>query len=55
VVLLGRTVSLIVTQWFVLRHERERETSGFQQVWAALRSTIPYFLGWLFVYGWVTD
>jgi hypothetical protein len=25
VVLLGRTVSPIVTQWFVLRHERERD------------------------------
>jgi hypothetical protein len=25
VVLLGRMVSLIVTRWFVLRHERERD------------------------------
>jgi hypothetical protein len=44
VVLLGRMVSQIVTRWFVLGHERE--TSGFQQVRAALRSVIPYFLGW---------
>jgi hypothetical protein len=28
----------------------ERETSGFQQVWAALRSVIPYFLGWLCIW-----
>jgi hypothetical protein len=48
-VLLGRTVSRIVTQWFVLGHERDRETSRFQQVWAALKSVIPYFLGWLFM------
>jgi hypothetical protein len=45
VVPLGRTVSRIVTQRFVLGHERER--SGFQQVRAALRNVIPYFLGWL--------
>jgi hypothetical protein len=47
VVLLGRTVSRIVTRWFTLGHERERETNEFQQVWAALRSVIPYFLEWL--------
>jgi hypothetical protein len=47
VVLLGRTVLWIVTRWFVLGHERERESSEFQQVWAALRSVIPYFLGCL--------
>jgi hypothetical protein len=49
VVLLGRMMSLIVTRWFVLWHERERErereTSIFQQVRASLRSVIPYFLG----------
>jgi hypothetical protein len=47
-VLLGRTVSWIITRWFMLGHERE--TSGFQQVWAALRSVIPYFLGWLCIW-----
>jgi hypothetical protein len=47
VVLLGRTVSWIVTRWFTLGHERERESSEFQQVRAALRSVIPYFLEWL--------
>jgi hypothetical protein len=26
---------------------RKRESSEFQQVRAALRSVIPYFLGWL--------
>jgi hypothetical protein len=31
----------------VLGHEGERQTRGFQQVRAALRSVIPYFLGWL--------
>jgi hypothetical protein len=45
VVLLGRTMLRIVTRWFMLGNERER--SGFQQVWAALKSVIPYFLGWL--------
>jgi hypothetical protein len=49
-VLLGRTVSLILTRWFTLWHERE--TSGFQLVRAALRSVIPYFLGWLSI--WMT-
>jgi hypothetical protein len=49
VVLLGRTVSRIVTRWFALgrerERERERERSGFQQVRTALNSVIPYFLG----------
>jgi hypothetical protein len=47
-VLLGRMVSLIVTIWFTLEHERE--TSRFQQVRAVLRSIIPYFLGWLCIW-----
>jgi hypothetical protein len=51
-VFLGRMVSLIITRWFALwyERERERETRGFQQVRAALRSVIPYFLGWLFIW-----
>jgi hypothetical protein len=49
-VLLGRTVLLIVAQWFVLgagerERERERERGDFLQVRAALRGVIPYFLG----------
>jgi hypothetical protein len=48
VVLLGRTVMLIVAQWFVLgARESKRETDDFLQVWAALRGVIPFFLGWL--------
>jgi hypothetical protein len=46
VVLLDRTMSLIVTRWFV-PEARERESGDFLQVWAALRGLIPYFLGWL--------
>jgi hypothetical protein len=45
VVLLGRTAWQIVTRWFVLLHERE--TRKLDQVWAALRGVIPYFL-WRF-------
>jgi hypothetical protein len=52
VVLLGRTVLLIVAQWFVLRaRESKRETCDFMQVRAALRGVIPYFLGWLCMCG----
>ena len=55
-VILGRTVSLIVAQWFVpgareREREKERETDNFLQVWAALRGIIPYFLGWLCMCG----
>jgi hypothetical protein len=50
-VLLGRTVLLIVAQWFV---RDTRETVGsFLQVRAALRGVIPYFLVWIFMW-WVT-
>jgi hypothetical protein len=48
-VLLGRTVLLIVAQWFVLG-ARERKTSDFLQVRAALRGVIPYFLGWIYMW-----
>jgi hypothetical protein len=47
-VLLGRTILQIVTRWFTLRHKREREREieriRFQQIWAALRSVITFFL-----------
>jgi hypothetical protein len=50
-VLLGRTVLLTVTQWFV---RDARETVGdFLQVQAALRCVTPYFLVWIFMW-WVT-
>jgi hypothetical protein len=50
-VLLGRTVLLTVTQWFV---RDARETIGdFLQVQAALRYITPYFLVWIFMW-WVT-
>jgi hypothetical protein len=50
-VLLGRTMLLTVTQWFV---QDTRETTGdFLQVWAALRCVTPYFLVWIFMW-WVT-
>jgi hypothetical protein len=50
-VLLGRTVLLTVTQWFV---QDARETVGeFLQVRAALRCVTPYFLVWIFMW-WVT-
>jgi hypothetical protein len=50
-VLLGRTMLLIVTQWFV---RDARETTGdFLQVRAALRCVTPYFLAWIFMW-WVT-
>jgi hypothetical protein len=39
-VLLGRTVLLIVVQWFVLG-AREREVGNFLQVRAVLRGVIP--------------
>jgi hypothetical protein len=48
-VLLGRTVLLIVTQWFVLG-ARERERENFLQVRAAWRGVIPYFLGWIYMW-----
>jgi hypothetical protein len=44
VVLLGRTVSLIVAQWFV-PEAQERGSGDFLQVRVALRGVIPYFLG----------
>jgi hypothetical protein len=47
-VLLGRTVLLIVTQWFVLNAQK-RETDNFLQVRAAWRGVIPYFLGWIYM------
>jgi hypothetical protein len=51
VVLLGRTVLLTVTQWFV---QDARETLDiFLQVRAALRYVTPYFLVWIFMW-WVT-
>ena len=47
-VLLGRTVLLTVTQWFV---REERETTGnFLQVRATWRCVIPYFLVWVFMW-----
>jgi hypothetical protein len=52
-VLLGRTVLLIVTQWFVLDAQK-RETDNFLQVRAAWRGVIPYFLGWIYMW-WVTS
>jgi hypothetical protein len=52
VVLLGRTVLLIVARWFVPgARDRKRETSDFLKVRAAVRGTIPYFLGWLCMRG----
>jgi hypothetical protein len=54
VVLLGRTVLLIVAQWFVLEAQ-ERESDDFLQVQAALRGVIPYFLGWLCMCGVFTS
>jgi hypothetical protein len=50
-VLLGRTVLLTVTQWFV-RDARET-VDDFLHVWAALRCVMPYFLVWIFMW-WVT-
>jgi hypothetical protein len=50
-VLLGTTVLLTVTQWFV---QGARETvDRFLQVQAALRCVTPYFLVWIFMW-WVT-
>jgi hypothetical protein len=50
-VLLGRTVMLTVTQWFV---RDARETTGdFLQVRAAWRGVISYFLVRIFML-WVT-
>jgi hypothetical protein len=50
-VLLGSTVLLTVTQWFM---RDARETIGdFLQVRAALRCVTPYFLVWIFMW-WVT-
>jgi hypothetical protein len=48
VVLLGRTVSWTVTQWFV-RDAREA-IRDFLQVQAALRCVTPYFLAWIFTW-----
>jgi hypothetical protein len=53
-VLLDRTMSMIVTRWFV-PEARERESDDFLQVWAALRGIIPYFLGWLCMRGVFTS
>jgi hypothetical protein len=50
-VLLGRTVLLIVAQWFV-RDARET-VDNFLQVWAALGGVTPYFLVGIFMW-WVT-
>jgi hypothetical protein len=50
-VLLGRTVLLTVTQWFV-RDARET-VDNFLQVRAALRCVTPDFLVWIFMW-WVT-
>jgi hypothetical protein len=47
-VLLGRTVLLIIAEWFV-RGARETVDS-FLQVRAALRGVTPYFLVWIFVW-----
>jgi hypothetical protein len=50
-VLLGKTVLLNVTQWFV---QDARETvDSFIQVRAALRCVTPYLLVWIFIW-WVT-
>jgi hypothetical protein len=50
-VLLGRTVLLTVTQWFV---QDARETIGdFLHVRAALRCVTPYLLVWILMW-WVT-
>jgi hypothetical protein len=51
-VLLGSTVLLIVARWFMPgAQESKRETCDFLQVRAAVRSAIPYFLGWLCMRG----
>jgi hypothetical protein len=47
-VLLGRTVLLTVTQWFV--RDARGMTDGFLQVRAALRCVTPYFLAWIFMW-----
>jgi hypothetical protein len=47
-VLLGRTMLLTVTQWFV-RDAREM-TINFLQVCAAWRGVVPYFLVWIFMW-----
>jgi hypothetical protein len=44
-VLLGRTLLLTVTQWFV--RDAQGMTDGFLQVRAALRCVTPYFLAWI--------
>jgi hypothetical protein len=54
VVLLGRTVSLTISRWFV-SEAQERESNDFLQVRAALRGIIPYFLGWLCMCGVFTS
>lgn len=50
-VLLGRTMLLTVTQWFV--QDAPETVDSFLQVWAALRCVTPYFLVWIFMW-WVT-
>jgi hypothetical protein len=50
-VLLGRTVLLTVTQWFV--RDARVTVDNFLQVWVALRCVTPYFLVWIFMW-WVT-
>jgi hypothetical protein len=47
-VLLGRTVSLIVAQWFV--RDAQETIDNFLQVRAALRGVTPYFLVWIFMW-----
>jgi hypothetical protein len=51
VVLLGRTVLLTVTQWFV--RDARGMTDDFLQVRAAFRCITPYFPVWIFMW-WVT-
>jgi hypothetical protein len=47
-VLLGRTVLLTVTQWFV--QDAREAVDDFLQVRAALRCVTPYFLVWIFMW-----
>jgi hypothetical protein len=47
-VLLGRTVLLTVTQWFV--RSARVTINSFLQVRAALRCVTPYFLVWIFMW-----
>jgi hypothetical protein len=54
VVLLGRMMLLIITQWFVL-NARKSETDDFLQVRATWRGVIPYFLGWIYIWSVTSD